>query len=44
MKKGNAGRGSVYVTNEAGVIQAPKAVKNSPKATVRKGKDLRMGK
>lgn len=44
MKKGNAGRGSVYATNEAGVIKAPKSVKGSPKATVKSGKDLRMGK
>ena len=39
MKKGN-----VYATNEGGIIKAPKAVKDSPKSTVIKGNDLRVGK
>jgi hypothetical protein len=39
MKKDNR-----FATNEAGVIKAPKSVKNAPKATVVKGKDLRDGK
>ena len=33
-----------YATNSAGVIKAPNAVKDSPKATVVKGDDLRAGK
>ena len=33
-----------YATNSAGVIKAPNAVKDSPKATVVKGEDLRGGK
>jgi hypothetical protein len=34
-----------YATNKAGVIKAPKSVgKDSPKATVIKGNDLRVGK
>jgi hypothetical protein len=33
-----------YATNAAGVIKAPKSVKDSPKATVVKGEDLRNGK
>jgi hypothetical protein len=33
-----------YATNAAGVIKAPKRVKDSPKATVVKGEDLRNGK
>ena len=39
MKKDNR-----FATNGAGVIKAPKSVKDSPKATVVKGKDLRNGK
>lgn len=39
MKKDNR-----FATNSAGVIKAPKSVKNAPKATVVKGKDLRDGK
>ena len=40
MKKDNR-----YATNKAGVIKAPKAVgKDSPKSTVIKGSDLRIGK
>ena len=40
MKKTNP-----YATNEGGIIKSPKTiVKNSPKATVEKGKDLRAGK
>lgn len=33
-----------YATNEGGVIKAPNSVKNSPKADVVKGDDLRGGK
>ncbi len=33
-----------FATNEGGVIKAPKSVKNSPKADVVKGNDLRGGK
>ena len=34
-----------YATNEAGVIKAPNKVgKDSPKSTVIKGNDLRVGK
>lgn len=33
-----------YATNAAGVIKSPKSVKDSPKATVVKGEDLRNGK
>lgn len=40
--KGN--QGNRYATNKAGVIKAPKAQKDEPKATVVKGKDLRSGK
>jgi hypothetical protein len=32
-----------YATNQGGVIKAPNTVNNSPKATVVKGKDLRVG-
>lgn len=40
MKKTNP-----YATNEGGIIKSPKTiVTNSPKATVEKGKDLRVGK
>jgi hypothetical protein len=39
MKKDNR-----FATNSAGVIKAPKTVKDSPKSTVVKGKDLRNGK
>lgn len=35
---------SKFATNQGGVIKAPKPVKDSPKATVEKGKDLRNGK
>jgi hypothetical protein len=38
MKKNN------YATNSAGVIKAPKPVKDQPKATVVTGNDLRTGK
>ena len=33
-----------YATNEGGVIKAPNAIKNPPKADVVKGNDLRGGK
>lgn len=33
-----------FATNSAGVIKAPKPVKDQPKATVVKGNDLRTGK
>lgn len=40
MKKTNP-----YATNVGGIIKSPKTiVTNSPKATVEKGKDLRVGK
>lgn len=40
MKKNNP-----YATNKGGVIKAPNAVgKDSPKSTVIKGNDLRVGK
>ena len=32
-----------FATNQGGVIKAPKPVKDSPKATVTKGSDLRDG-
>ena len=35
---------SKFATNQGGVIKAQKPVKDSPKATVEKGKDLRNGK
>ena len=35
---------SRFAPNGAGVIKAPKPVKDSPKSTVVKGKDLRNGK
>lgn len=38
MKKTNR-----YATNQGGVIKAPKSVTDSPKATVVKGNDLRVG-
>lgn len=39
MKKDNR-----FATNQGGVIKAPKPVKDSPKASVVKGNDLRNGK
>lgn len=39
MKKDNR-----FATNQGGVIKAPKPVKDSPKAGVVKGSDLRNGK
>ena len=33
-----------FATNSAGVIKAPKPVKDQPKPTVVKGNDLRTGK
>ena len=39
MKKDNR-----FDTNQGGVIKAPKPVKDSPKASVVKGNDLRDGK
>lgn len=33
-----------YATNQGGIIKAPKPVKNDPKSTIEKGKDLRNGK
>lgn len=32
-----------FATNQGGVIRAPRPVKDSPKATVTKGNDLRNG-
>ncbi len=43
-KGGAAMKANRYATNSAGVIKAPKAVKDQPKATVVKGEDLRNGK
>lgn len=37
-------KGNRYATNSAGVIKAPKPVKDQPKAEVVKGNDLRNGK
>jgi hypothetical protein len=33
-----------YATNEGGLITAPHTVKDKPKATTRRGSDLRQGK
>lgn len=37
-------KGNRYATNAGGIIKAPHAVKDQPKATVVKGGDLRTGK
>lgn len=39
-----ATKGNKYATNQGGVIKGEKPVKDQPKATVVKGKDLRSGK
>lgn len=35
---------NVYQTNKSGVIKAPSVSKDSPKATVKRGNDLRVKK
>lgn len=42
-KNGKCG-GERFATNKGGVIKAPKATRDEPKATVVKGNDLRNGK
>lgn len=37
-------KGNPYATNAGGMIKSPKTPKDSPKATVTKGNDLRDGK
>lgn len=44
MKKNGCKTKSDFATNEAGLIKAKKPKVDAPKATVRKGKDLRAGK
>lgn len=36
-------KGNSFATNQGGAIKAPRPVKDSPKATVTKGNDLRSG-